>query len=153
MRSLIKFGNNRRHEFPLFPQLFDDFLTREIFNAPLNHSNFENTIPAVNVKETDAAYNLELAVPGMNKEDFKVNIENNVLTISAQRENKTEEKTDDGKYSRREFSYQSFKRAFSLPENSVEADNITASYKDGILYLSLPKKEAVKATVKEVKVD
>jgi HSP20 family protein len=137
-------------DFPLFPQLFDDLLTKEFFNSEVKD---QNTVPSVNIKETETSFDLELAAPGMNKEDFKVQIENDVLTVSAERQQKNEEKTEDGKYSRKEFSYHSFKRMFTLPENMVESDNVSATYKDGILQLSIPKKEIAKVkAVKEIKV-
>ena len=78
----------------------------------------------------------------MNKKDFKIELDNNLLKISNEEKNEKEKKEED--YSRREFRYQSFCRTFSLPENKVDASKITAKYKDGILYLSLPKKEEAK---------
>jgi HSP20 family protein len=95
------------------------------------------------VKENDEAFEIEVAAPGMSKEDFKVNFENNVLTISSekQEEKKEEEK---GRYTRREFSYQSFQRSFTVPQELVEGEKISAKYCDGLLCINLPKKEEVK---------
>jgi HSP20 family protein len=98
--------------------------------------------PAVNIKEDGNGYFIELAAPGLKKENFKVSVEHDNLQISAEHiDEATEESTG---YTRREFSHQSFKRSFSLPQGSVEHDAIGAEYRDGILYVSLPKKEEVK---------
>lgn len=101
-----------------------------------------NKIPAVNIKEDDASYRLELAVPGRKKEDFKIEIDNDLLTISTEskKENSSETEEDTIKYTRKEFSFTSFKRAFTLPK-TVNVDKIEAVYKDGILGFNLPKKE------------
>lgn len=142
MNSLIKINGNREGSiFPEFPSLFDDFITRDFFNLPVRNAFKMGSVPAVNIRETDGAFDLEMAIPGMDKKNFKVEIENDLLTISANQENKIEEKGDDGKYTRREFSYQSFKREFRLPENSVNESEISANYKDGILHVIVPKKE------------
>ncbi|MBA2612104.1 MAG: Hsp20 family protein [Bacteroidetes bacterium] len=139
--------------FPEFPSLFDDFLTRDFFNLGRRESSVSITQPAVNVKETASTFELEMAVPGMDKKDFKIELEQDTLVISAQQESKNEEKSEDGKYTRKEFSYQSFKRAFHLPENSVNDNEINANYKEGILHICVPKKEPTKAKVaKEITV-
>lgn len=148
MKSLIKLNNNGSNAlFPEFPSLFDDFFTRNIFNFPSNSVAERNTIPAVNVKETNNSFELEMAVPGMDKNDFKVELEQDSLIISAQKEQKNEEKSDDGRFTRKEFSYQSFKRVFHLPESSVNEQEISANYKDGILQISVPKKEVAKPKI------
>ena len=153
MNSLIKLnGNGKNLLFPEFPSLFDDFITRDFFNLPTRRSVNAQSLPAVNIKETDSAFELEVAAPGMDKKDFKVALEQNMLVISAQQENKTEEKSEDGKYSRQEFSYQSFTREFQLPENSVNEDEIKASYKDGILHVVAPKKEPKPRLLKQIAV-
>jgi HSP20 family protein len=106
--------------------------------------------PAVNISETDTAYDIELAVPGFKKEDFKLKVEDDVLTISA--EGKTEEKIEEKNYSRREYHYSSFQRSFRLPDNAKD-DDMKAGYTDGMLKLTIPKTtETVKAT-KEIKID
>ena len=131
----------RRNRMYPMPSLFDEFFRNDWFENT-NYANHGGTLPSVNVKDTDEAYELEVAAPGMNKKDFKIELDNNLLKISNEEKNGKEQKEDD--YSRREFRYQSFCRTFSLPENKVEASKITAKYKDGILYLSLPKKEEAK---------
>lgn len=149
MKSLVKVNSNGNNlMFPEFPSLFDDFLTRDLFNLPFRGAAFNShSTPAVNVKETDTAFELEMAAPGMEKKDFKVELEQDTLVISAEKENKTEEKGEDGKYSRKEFSYQSFKRAFHLPKESVMDNEICANYKDGILHILVPKKEPAKPKI------
>jgi HSP20 family protein len=99
--------------------------------------------------ETNDDFKIEVAAPGMKRNDFKVELDNNVLTISSQLENNREEKDENGNYTRREFSYQSFQRSFSLPEKKVQGDKITARYVDGILHVTVPKTEEAK--VKPVK--
>lgn len=100
--------------------------------------NFQSTVPAVNVKESEKDFELELAVPGRKKEDFNVEIDNGVMTIST--EQKSENTVSDENYTRREFGYSSFKRSFTLPK-TVNADQINATYEDGVLKFVLPKKE------------
>jgi len=108
----------------------------------LNFSDTNTTIPAVNVKEDEDKFQIEVAAPGMNKEDFKIKLENNVLSICSEKKEEKEEKKPN--YSRREFSYQSFQRSFTLPEGHVQSEKITAKYNDGILIVELPKREEVK---------
>jgi len=116
-----------------------------------NFSGPNNTLPAVNVKETDDEYILEVAAPGMTKKDFKVNFHNNVLTISSEKQE--EKKENDDNYTRREFSYQSFQRSFTVPHNDVDSDKISAAYADGILNVKLPKREEVKPKpAREIKI-
>lgn len=105
--------------------------------------------PQVNIKETKDAYLLHLSAPGRNKEDFKINIEKNLLTISS--EKKEEQTREDEKQIRTEFSLQSFKRVFTLDEK-IEGDKIEAKYENGVLTLNLPKKEEVKLAAKEISV-
>ena len=126
-----------------FNSVFDEF-----FNEfPRQESKLH--VPAVNIHETESAYELELNVPGRNKEDFKINLEQGLLTISF--EKKEENKSEGQKTLRREFTYQSFKRSFNLDE-TVDADNIQAKYENGILNLTLPKKEQAKPVKKEINI-
>ena len=142
MKSIVKWnGNVANRMIPELPSLFDDFLTRDLFQWPLRVASNNNSVPAVNVKETDSAFELEMAAPGMEKSDFKIELNQNTLVISSQKEHKVEERSEDGKYSRKEFSYHSFSRSFNLPEDLVNADEINANYKDGILHILIPKKE------------
>jgi HSP20 family protein len=130
---------------------FDNFFN-EFFNMPSvwnNPSTDVTSLPAANVTETPTAFQLELNVPGRNKEDFKVNIEKDLLTITYE---KKEENTAEGvKSIRREFTYNSFKRSFSLDER-IDVANIQAKYENGILKIDLPKKEEVKNEPKQISI-
>jgi HSP20 family protein len=132
------------------PNFEDDFFGKDFFP---NVFDFENnpTIPEVNVRETKDNYVIEVAAPGLNKKDFNVDLQNNVLTISSEKENKDEDK--DENYLRREFSYSKFQRSFSLPEG-INADQIKAKHEDGILYVSVPKvEEKKKEESKQIKIE
>jgi len=120
--------------------LANDFFRNNFLGDVLDGDASFNT-PAVNIAENGDSYSIEVAAPGLAKNDFKINLDHNVLTISSSKENKKEEK--EGKYTRQEFSYSSFSRSFTLPE-SVDAEKISASHKDGILYISIPKREEAK---------
>ena len=117
--------------------LFDD----DFFPVFQNRSS---SMPAVNIREDEKKYILELAVPGMDKKDLKIDINEDVLTISSESKNETEENRDG--YKRKEFSYSSFCRSFYIPEN-VNRDKIEANYKDGILTVGLPKQEEEKSKI------
>jgi HSP20 family protein len=127
-----------------FPALLDSFF----YPAWENRTN-QLHHPATNVYETKEGYSLEMNVPGRNKEDFQIAVEKNLLTISY--EMKSEQKQDDKKVLRREFSFQSFKRTFSL-DDQINSQAIEAKYENGVLKLWLPKKEEVKETVKQITV-
>jgi HSP20 family protein len=135
-----------------FPSIFDRFFNNDLMDWNLSNFSSTNTsLPAVNVKETDDEFNIEVAAPGMTKKDFNIHFHNNVLTISSEKED--EKKEENGKYSRREFSYQSFQRSFTVAENTVDSDKITAKYADGILTITLPKREEVRPKpLKEIKI-
>jgi HSP20 family protein len=123
---------------------FDDVFNRDLFDW--NNSNFsrtDTTLPAVNIKETADNFEVEMAAPGMRKEDFKVELDGNLLTISSERKQEHEE-NEDQRYSRKEFSYQSFQRSFRLSKEVVDAENIQAKYENGVLHLLIPKREEVK---------
>ena len=125
------------------PSFFDRFLNNELMDWGFSNFSSTNTsLPAVNVKETTDEFVIELAAPGMEKKDFKISFKNNVITISSEKEEKKEDKQEN--YTRREFSYQSFQRSFTIPDNAVQGDRIEASYKNGILQINLPKREEVK---------
>jgi HSP20 family protein len=129
--------------------LFEDFfsnLPSRILNE--DFSGFNQTVPA-NVRETANAYLLEVVAPGMDKGDFKVNIDNNILTVSA--EKKSEKKDENERQVRREFNYKSFTRSFTIDE-SIQNDKIQAKYENGVLYIELPKKEEVKISPKEISI-
>ncbi len=140
--ALVKFRNR-----DLFPTLFREFLDRDLFDAS-NMGFNDSTMPAVNIKEGKDDFTVEVAAPGMKKDDFKIELDNNILTISAETESKREE-SKEGQYTRQEFSYQSFKRTFTLP-NTIDEKDIKASYNEGILNIILPKKEEAKEKPKRM---
>ena len=125
---------------PTISNFFDDFFTRDLFNWP-SDSSTGTSIPKVNIYETDDEFHVEMAAPGMKKEDFNVELDNNALTISSQKSSETDK--GDKNFQRREFSYLSFQRTFHLPD-SVEVEKINAKYNDGILSLVIPKKQEAK---------
>lgn len=131
----------KRNEF--FPglNLFDDFFSRDVWNWNQdNNSSTNTTIPLVNIKETNEHFEVEMAAPGMSRNDFKVELDGNVLTITSEKQEENEEKEGE-RFTRREFSYQSFRRSFQLPKEVVDADKIEAKYENGVLRLVIPKKE------------
>ncbi len=126
-----------------FPSMMDNLFSRDLMDwSTSNFSNTNTTIPAVNIKETDDDFQIEVAAPGMDKKDFKINLENNQLMISSERQSNVKEK--DENYTRKEFSYQSFQRTFNLSDQMIDGDKISAKYCDGVLCITLPKREEVK---------
>lgn len=123
------------------PSLIDEFFGRDVFPGFFLDFDRRANVPAVNIIEGKEDFRIEVAAPGLDKKDFKIGVENNVLTISSEKEEKMEEK--DERFMRREFSYAAFTRSFSLP-NSVDADKINAKHTDGILVVTIPKKEEAK---------
>lgn len=144
----VKF--NRKPFEGTFNNLVDDLFTElpALFKTEFNQTGSKGFVP-VNVKETDKSYQLDVIAPGYEKADFKINLDQNLLTISAE---KTDEvKTENEKQIRREYSKSSFKRSFTLDEK-IDATNIEASYINGVLTLNLPKKEVVKASATEISI-
>ncbi|MCB0807064.1 MAG: Hsp20/alpha crystallin family protein [Bacteroidales bacterium] len=138
--TLMKRSDNY---WPSFPSLIDNLFSRDLMDW--NNTNFSTTnttLPAVNIVETKDDFRIEVAAPGMEKKDFNINLENDTLTISSER--KKEDKKEDENYSRREFSYQSFQRVFTLPENLVDGEKVNARYEEGILKIHIPKREEAK---------
>ncbi len=128
--------------FPTSPTLFNDLFTREMWNFGLeNNSRTGTTIPAVNIKETDDHFEVDMAAPGMEKDDFRIELDGTQLTIFSEKEHEEEHREGD-RFSRKEFSYQSFVRTFELPKEVVDDDRIEARYAAGVLKLLIPKKEA-----------
>ena len=115
----------------------DDFLNDNFLNWP-GRMNGGGTLPRVNITETDEDFRVEMAAPGMKREDFHVELDNDILIISSEVSDTHED--NNSSYTRKEFNYESFKRSFHLP-NTVEADKIAAKYEDGLLRLVIPKKE------------
>lgn len=145
MRHLTKSNENRNNL-----DFFEDFF------KPLNYQWFDNVesknsgfYPPVNIQETEDNFKLEIVAPGMDKADFKIKTEGDILTISA--EKKEEKKEDSEKHIRREYSYRSFKRSFTL-DDDIDQENVAASYENGVLQLTLPKKEEKIVKPKEIAV-
>ncbi len=134
--------------FSEMPTLFSDFFDDDRRLA-FDGNRWTSKIPAANIQEKDTEYIIELAAPGMEKKDFHVDVENGNLCIHSEKESESEEK--DNGYSRKEFSYSSFSRSFALPDNVID-DKINASYKDGVLTLTLPKNKEAIAPKKEIKI-
>ncbi len=130
-----------------------DGLLNDLFNEmPALGKNFRNEtfgFPPVNITEHADAYQIEVAAPGMEKTDFNLKLDGNLLTISADKKQETKDET--AKAIRREFSYSSFKRSFTLDEK-INAADIAAKYENGVLKVDLPKKEEVKAVAKEISI-
>jgi HSP20 family protein len=134
--SLLRFSNQ-------VPSLFDRFFENDLFDwSNRNYSNTNTTLPSVNIKESNDEFEVEVAAPGFTKDDFKLELNNDQLTISS--EKKVENEIKNGQqFTRREFSYQSFSRTFTLP-NTADGDKIGARYENGILKVAIPKKEEAK---------
>ncbi len=140
MRQLVR---RRNHNYPSFAKVVNDIFNDDfVKNLDESLSIWNGTQPAVNVKENADGFYLALAAPGYGKEDIEVKIEENVLTISS--EKKEEATAPEGeKFTRKEFKYAAFKRTFTLPD-TVDATKIGANYENGILNISIPKKEEAK---------
>lgn len=134
--SLVKFSNH-------FPSVFYRFFDNELFDwSNRNFSTTNTTLPSVNIRESAEGFEVELAAPGFEKSDFKIELNHDLLTVSS--EKKIESETKEGQqFTKREFSYQSFSRSFTLP-NTVDSHQIGAKYENGILRVSIPKKEEAK---------
>jgi HSP20 family protein len=137
---LVRKNNNWMPEVPSF---FNDWLSNDLYHWN-NKGMDQFTEPDVNIKENDKDYQIEVAAPGLKKENFQLEVNKNMLTISAKVENKKEEKKQEGQYYCKEFSYQSFSRSFNLGENLVKEDKIKAKYENGILNVILPKQDESK---------
>lgn len=143
--TVVRFNNKPNNGFTLLDNFFNEFPTffKDDFSA-----NLKNFAP-VNIKETKDAYELEVVAPGFEKNDFNINLEKDILTISAEKKNDV--KSENEKQIRKEYSYRSLKRSFTLDEK-IDAEKIEAKYVNGVLTLNLPRKVEVKASVKEISV-
>ena len=139
--NIVNRKRNNSGTFPAWNSFIDELFKDEFDNVKNTDFNKGNTSPKVNIKETTDAFILEMAVPGFNKSDFVIDLENETLSIST--EIKTEESETKDDYTRKEFGYASFKRSFILPD-TVDRDKIEAAYTDGILGITIPKKEEAK---------
>lgn len=143
-------NNTSNVNFPTWSAWFNDIFGGDIPSIIPSNINHGVALPKVNIRETADAYLVEMAVPGMKKSDFQIELENNLLSISS--ESKEESEHQNSTFTSREFGFTSFKRSFTLPE-SVNDEKIEANYKDGILYVLLPKKdEAKKKPARSIKI-
>lgn len=145
---------NNKTQFNLVPKtiggIFEDIFQNG-FQKVFYDDNWNREIAApVNIHETDNAYELQLMAPGLNKEDFKLNVDRNILHISY--EHKEENKETSNKWLRKEYKLEAFRRSFTL-NDKINATGIAAKYTDGILYVTLPKKEVKEPTTQEIKID
>lgn len=142
--SLIK-----RNEANWLPSVFDDMFKTDWLGGTTNVNSIGTSIPAVNIQETEDMFKVEVAAPGKTREDFNIELDNDVLTISAEEKKENETTEKNGRFTRKEFSYSNFKRAFSLPD-TVNSEEISASYENGVLMINLPKKEEAKVQPKRM---
>lgn len=127
-----------------WPSLFDTNWVDKVFNTPIDdYFNFSKTlsVPSINIKETDDAYDLRIATPGLDKKDFSMEITEGILTISAEKEKEEKEEKKNGRYNRMEYNYSSWSRSFTLPQD-CDSSKIAAEYKNGELKINIPKTEA-----------
>jgi HSP20 family protein len=143
--TLVKFGNGQKN-YPVNPFFNDVF--DSILNDTFIGDKLISRVPAVNIAENENEFHIELAAPGLKKEDFKINLDKNVLSISA---DKKVENVEGTKFSKREYNYTSFTRSFTLPE-SVDHSKIDAEYTDGVLTLTVAKREEAKFQSREIAV-
>ena len=142
MKSLV---NTNGNSFSSIPSLLNSLFNDDWVESSLtNWKAARASMPAVNVRDTNDDFVIEVAAPGLKRDDFKIELDNNVLTVCSDKEANREKKGRDGEYMRREFSYQAFQRSFSLPEARVEGGKISAKYTDGVLYVTIPKREDAK---------
>ena len=143
--TLVKFanGNNAKTLTPWLSDVFDSFINDSFVSDRLT-----TRVPAVNIAETDTAFLIELAAPGLKKGDFRISLENNVLSISVEKKESSDESK---KFSRKEYSYTSFVRTFTLPDTANQTE-INAEYADGILKITIAKKEEAKLLTREISI-
>ena len=134
-------NTNSNANFPTWSNWLDDIFNRDLQSVFTSNFNTGITLPKVNIKETADDFMVEMAVPGLKKSDFRLDLDNQVLSVSTETKEENEHKGEN--YTRREFGYSSFKRTFTLPE-SVNDEKINANYNDGILSILLPKREEAK---------
>lgn len=131
------------------PSILDDMFKPDWFGGTTNVNRIGMSVPAVNIQENEDNFIVEVAAPGKSREDFKLELDNDVLSISSEEKKENETAEKNGNFTRREFSYSTFKRAFTLPE-SVDSEKIAATYKDGVLEINLPKREEAKVQPKRM---
>ncbi len=128
--------------------LMESLINDSNWFKPEFHSKF--SVPAVNIKTNENEFEIEVAAPGLNKEDFNIEVEENVLKLSVKKSTENAEEKEN--YTRKEFSYFNFQRNFALPKNVIDTENVQANYADGILKLTLPKLKTMKESIKKIAV-
>lgn len=136
-----------KHNRTSFPSIWDEIFDLRPFAAHNGGHSFST--PAVNIQENEKEYMIELAAPGLNKDDIKIELDKDTLTIKSERTE--EKKVNEENYSRREFNYSSFSRSFTMPQGKIDQDKIDAKYENGVLMLCLPKAEKARLS-KEIKI-
>jgi len=143
--TLVKFNPEKNNALlPGFNDVFESILNDTFFN-----DRMVSRVPAANISETPEKYHVELAAPGLKKSDFKLSLDRNVLNISV--EQRSENNDNQKNYTKREFSYSSFVRSFTLPE-SADQNSIDATYKDGVLQIDIAKKEEAKSVSRQIEI-
>ncbi|MBC5774742.1 Hsp20/alpha crystallin family protein [Pontibacter sp. KCTC 32443] len=154
MRSLARREEQKPATRSMFSNFFSDIdrmFDDDMFLMPMHLSRLGNgNLPAANIRETDKEYSIEMAVPGMKRDDFNIEYDENMLTVSSEKEENINEEKEN--YRRREYNYSSFSRSFRLPE-AVKADNIKAHYENGVLHIAVPKAEQANQRKKRINVD
>ena len=142
--SLVKRTNEN-----WLPSIFDDMFKTDWLGGTTNVNSIGVSIPAVNILENEDSFEVAVAAPGKTKSDFDIELDNDVLTIAAEEKSEAETTEKSGRFTRKEFNYSTFKRAFSLPE-TVDSAKISANYENGVLTITLPKKEEAKVQAKRM---
>lgn len=145
--TLVKFSNGRTNKVfkPVYNDVFESLFNTDSFLTKDNQSR----IPAVNISESENGFQIELAAPGLKKEDFKISLDQDLLSISADKSEESVKSDEEKKYNRKEYSYSSFLRTFTLPE-TADSENIVAEYSDGVLNITVAKKEEAKVQSREI---
>jgi len=145
--TLVKFNSGNKSNNKLTPGFID------VFDSLINENFFSDRmmtrVPAANISESEESFHVELAAPGLKKEDFKLKLESNVLTIAVEQRNESKETVKN--YAKREYSYSSFVRSFTLPE-SADENSIEATYTDGVLNIDIRKKEEAKTVSRQIEI-
>ncbi|WP_026898468.1 Hsp20/alpha crystallin family protein [Daejeonella oryzae] len=147
--TLVKFSNGSKGN-ALSP-LFNDFFETMLHSDPFVSDRMSLRVPAANIAETDVEFIIELAVPGMRKDDFKISLDKNLLSISSDTKSENSEIDESKRYNRKEYSFSSFVRSFTLPQSS-DLSKISAEYVDGILKIKVSKKEEAKMQSREISI-
>lgn len=146
--TLVKFNSDKNNKsnglIPAFNDVFES-----VFNDTFFSDRLVNRVPAANISETADHFHIELAAPGLKKEDFKLKLERDVLSISVEQTNQNQQQ--ERSYAKREYSYSSFVRAFTLPD-SANAEGIEAKYNDGVLCIDIPKREEAKMVTRQIEI-